>query len=1077
MEGRVLNMKRIALAVLLLALCAFGAQAAQADSRPAQTVLFYMVGADLESARALASSDLEEIAQAVSTNPSLQAVAYAGGANRWQCELLGSAQNGVLALKGGAWKLVDARPPENMCVPETLSAFLTDAVRLFPAESYALVLWNHGSGPLLGYGVDERFGGDMLTLAELRSALKNSPFASGQPLDWIGFDACLMGSIETAHAVRPFARYLIASQEVEPGEGWDYRFLADIEDGEDGASIGPRIVQSYMDSYLRMYADFPAYTPPLTLSCLDLAQLDGAEDALERLSARMTGTLEAEYSRLVHARLDTNGFGRFSAGAELDLVDLDQLAQGLESSFPEEAGGLRAALERLTLVSDANVPGAGGLSIYFPFYNKASYVDSWGQLYAEMEFCPSYTRFLRDYARVWLGAQRTKWSGTDAPVLEYADSAHAFTLMLTPAQRENFASAHYEVLRRTVGEQYEFIYSSADVTLEDDGLLRANYDGRALWCLNKKTGALGGAVRFREYDRTEKNVRYLVRALLRQYAHGELFDIDNTAIGAYLQVECDLISGEATILGMIPDAGDSAVLGKRQIQMNEIDRISFASTNRYKPAEADGILPAFDQWPLSGTGRGYSFDIDRNDPDSGVALRLMPAAEGLDELYLMLVVTDLQGNQTGSDLLPVNKVEAAPSPEPALPPATVFSVQEVSFPRDSAAEKTLIDLEQLKVSALGFAPYVFYDARLRLRIENRADELLKVNVSDVSVNGLMLAASLEEEDSRATSSGGLPLKSGEAKDFALLIGIGNLRALRQTAIEDMEFTVTLTRPDEYNPLLTSNPVRIKTDFDLGAEVGALPPEDAGLAVQERFDIHGLGLSVVSARADAQSNCLRVRVLIENNTGYPVKPGVSHTSADDYMVESRLSMDNWGPIPSGKRAYGSLDIDQEHLARCGIDTPQKVECTISASLPDFGPKLFEGDIRLTFTDPASGNSIPGNYPVLNVLDHDGITMTLERIPPIDGNAATFRATVVNGSKLDIEIGIDTVCLNGNNTRALLFYPNQVLAGKRGIFDISLGQDALRDIGASEVTSLSTRFVLLDAKRQAVVRTSDEFELIG
>ena len=27
----------------------------------------------------------------------------------------------------------------------------------FPADSYSLILWDHGGGPVLGYGVDENF--------------------------------------------------------------------------------------------------------------------------------------------------------------------------------------------------------------------------------------------------------------------------------------------------------------------------------------------------------------------------------------------------------------------------------------------------------------------------------------------------------------------------------------------------------------------------------------------------------------------------------------------------------------------------------------------------------------------------------------------------------------------------------------------------------------------------------------------------------------------------------------------------------------------------------------------------------
>ena len=44
-------------------------------------------------------------------------------------------------------------------------------------------------------------------------------------MDIIGFDACLMGMYEVATALRPFNKYLLASEILEPGHGWDYRIL------------------------------------------------------------------------------------------------------------------------------------------------------------------------------------------------------------------------------------------------------------------------------------------------------------------------------------------------------------------------------------------------------------------------------------------------------------------------------------------------------------------------------------------------------------------------------------------------------------------------------------------------------------------------------------------------------------------------------------------------------------------------------------------------------------------------------------------------------------------------------------
>ena len=59
---------------------------------------------------------------------------------------------------------------------------------------------------MLGYGVDENFR-DLLTLDELSEALEDSVGAHMTKLEWIGFDACLMSSLEVASVLAPCQLY------------------------------------------------------------------------------------------------------------------------------------------------------------------------------------------------------------------------------------------------------------------------------------------------------------------------------------------------------------------------------------------------------------------------------------------------------------------------------------------------------------------------------------------------------------------------------------------------------------------------------------------------------------------------------------------------------------------------------------------------------------------------------------------------------------------------------------------------------------------------------------------------------
>ncbi|MCS7180154.1 MAG: clostripain-related cysteine peptidase, partial [bacterium] len=118
----------------------------------------------------------------------------------------------------------------NMGDPQTLIDFINWAKINYPAEKYALILWNHGSGwrtisileeigkkriPYKEVCYDDT-SNDYLSMKEVRSALSNNYF------DLIGFDACLMGMIEVATEIKEFANIFVSSESPETTEGWNY---------------------------------------------------------------------------------------------------------------------------------------------------------------------------------------------------------------------------------------------------------------------------------------------------------------------------------------------------------------------------------------------------------------------------------------------------------------------------------------------------------------------------------------------------------------------------------------------------------------------------------------------------------------------------------------------------------------------------------------------------------------------------------------------------------------------------------------------------------------------------------------
>ena len=132
----------------------------------------------------------------------------------------------------------------------TLSEFINYANINYPADKRALVFWNHGAGSILGFGADENFSFDGLYLYEMADAFLNS--YDGQKFEIVGFDACLMASIEMASVLEPYSNYMVASEEVEPGGGWNYEYYFGAlaaNPGMTGEELGIAITDGYYEKY------------------------------------------------------------------------------------------------------------------------------------------------------------------------------------------------------------------------------------------------------------------------------------------------------------------------------------------------------------------------------------------------------------------------------------------------------------------------------------------------------------------------------------------------------------------------------------------------------------------------------------------------------------------------------------------------------------------------------------------------------------------------------------------------------------------------------------------------------------
>ncbi|MBT9585255.1 hypothetical protein IV102_18065 [bacterium] len=116
--------------------------------------------------------------------------------------------------------LQDLGPHRNMSRSDSMAESIAWAIREYPSRHYMVIVSDNGSGWL---GANHSESTDSwMTAADLETGFKKAQQMTGKRIDVIGFDECLMASTEIAHQLKDCAGYMVASEEVEGGAGWQY---------------------------------------------------------------------------------------------------------------------------------------------------------------------------------------------------------------------------------------------------------------------------------------------------------------------------------------------------------------------------------------------------------------------------------------------------------------------------------------------------------------------------------------------------------------------------------------------------------------------------------------------------------------------------------------------------------------------------------------------------------------------------------------------------------------------------------------------------------------------------------------
>ena len=206
---------------------------------------------------------------------------------------------------------------------------------------------------------------DHLYNREVQNALESMD----RLIDVIGFDACLMQMIETGFAIRRSGRVMVGSEELEPGDGWNYQFLLGRLTAKPTMNA-EELGRTTVDSYKEQYGSAGGRT---TLSALKLADLNAISSATSRLGDACSQRIGTENKNIRAARDECKNY---APGFGLHGIDLQRFCEQLKSRTQDQVlrGEAQAVISLIDSIMLANYAspasqgkyGSRGLSIYFP---------------------------------------------------------------------------------------------------------------------------------------------------------------------------------------------------------------------------------------------------------------------------------------------------------------------------------------------------------------------------------------------------------------------------------------------------------------------------------------------------------------------------------------------------------------------------------------------------------------------------------------------------------------------------------------------------------------------------------------
>ncbi|MDR3367467.1 MAG: hypothetical protein LBO71_10955 [Prevotellaceae bacterium] len=343
----------------------------QPEALPTRTIIAYVVADNNLDYFAL--KDLNEMEQGWSATLDGNLIAYvdrAEGASPPH-PVVYKVEHDTTAAIASPIKKVYAE--HNSASPDVMRRVLSELIADYPAQSYGLVLWSHGTGWLpagiasgsgkagkaarpQSFGKD---GTDEMSITDLSNALPCR-------FDFIIFDACYMGAVEVAYELRNKAGYIIFSPTEVLSAGYPYQEVV-------GRLFDKPVDYSEVArSFFQSYSALEGAMQSASVSVVKTAELEGLAASFRKL---MSDTAQLQYVNSMEVQ-------QLSARPDIPLFDLGSFVAALSANNAgcEEVSKsicsavvFKEATEKF--LDNFTINDFSGMSIFIPDTLATSYHD------------------------------------------------------------------------------------------------------------------------------------------------------------------------------------------------------------------------------------------------------------------------------------------------------------------------------------------------------------------------------------------------------------------------------------------------------------------------------------------------------------------------------------------------------------------------------------------------------------------------------------------------------------------------------------------------------------------------------